>query len=609
VKQFSFTSLRSRAIYLVLLAILPLSALTLYSYVHHRQAAVSEVQRDELVAARNLAAIQENLIGSTRQLLTALGEMSPVQGRDPEGCKALFTALLKQSPHYTVIEAVDPEGRVFAAAPAASGPSNIADQLCFKKAVQTRGFFVGEPVLNRLSGKYSLNMSCPVLDPAGRLQGVVVIGVDLSWLGGLLAKSELPPGTALVLSDSSEKVLFRYPEPQKYIGRMLPEAVIRSLSSGDEGVAEGVGLPGDSRLFAFVRLSPPWQEMLLFIGLPRDLALIEVNRELWKNLTWLLAVGLLAMAAAWYGGGWFIIRPVWKLRSVTARLAEGDLTARAGLDYRVGELGDLAQAFDQMAEALQERDAELVKAAAALQEQVAELNRRSLELAAANQELEAFTYSVSHDLRAPLRAIGGFARVLLEDYPDKLDPDGQRYLQVINQNAARMGQLIDDLLTLSRLGRKEMRPVRLDMTALAQEVWAELRTLYPERDLQIEIQELPAAWGDRLMMRQLLTNLLENAIKFTTKRQPAVIRVSGWSEAQEQVYCVRDNGVGFNQKYVHKLFEVFQRLHPEAEYEGTGVGLAIVRRIIERHGGRLWAEGQVDAGAAFYFALPQKNLT
>jgi light-regulated signal transduction histidine kinase (bacteriophytochrome) len=368
-----------------------------------------------------------------------------------------------------------------------------------------------------------------------------------------------------------------------------------------------VGLPGDPRLFAFVRLSPPWQKMFVVVGLPRDLALTGVNRELWNNLAWLLGVGLLALAAAWFGGDWFIIRPVRKLRNVAERVAAGDLTVSAGLDYTVGELGHLAHAFDQMTESLQERDVRLIEAAAELQQQVQELNQRSLELATTNQELEAFTYSVSHDLRAPLRAIGGFARVLLEDYPDKLDEDGRRYLQIINQNAGKMGQLIDDLLALSRLGRKEMRLVRLEMTKMAQEVCAELWATNPERVLQIEVQELPAAWGDRGMMRQALKNLIQNAIKFTKDRQPALIRVSGRSEGQEQVYGVQDNGVGFDQKYVHKLFEVFQRLHPEGEFEGTGVGLAIVKRIIERHGGRLWAEGKVGEGAAFYFAIPKEK--
>ena len=186
--RFSLSSLRSRAIVLVLLAILPLLALTLYSYFDQRHRAIHEVQRDELVAARNLATLQQTLISNTRQILESLAQLPQVQRRDRDGCNALFAGLLKQSPHYSVMVAADPEGQVFASAPAAPGPVNVADRLWFKKAIQTRAFFVGEPVMGRISGKYNLNMSYPILDNTGRFQGAVVIGVDLDWLGGLLAK-------------------------------------------------------------------------------------------------------------------------------------------------------------------------------------------------------------------------------------------------------------------------------------------------------------------------------------------------------------------------------------------------------------------------------------
>lgn len=607
--RFSISSLRSRAITLVLMAILPVLALTLYSYFHQRQRAIHEVQRDELVAARNLADLEVTLIRNTRQILETLAQLPQVQRRESDSCNALFARLLKQSPHYTVMAAADPEGQAFASAPAAPGPVNAADRLWFKQAVQTRDFFVGEPVFGRISGKYSLNMSFPILDQTGQVQGAVVIGVDLHWLGSQLAKSDFPPGTALVLTDSTRKVLFRYPEPLKYIGKRLPEVLIKAMNSRDEGVADGAGLPGDQRLFAFARLSPPWHELLVAIGLPREWALGLVNRELWRNLMWLAAVAMLALAAARFGANIFIIQPVARLLAVTRRLSEGDLTARSGALYKEGELGQLALAFDQMAASLQEREAELNKAAAELRQRIGELDRRSLELAAANKELENFTYSVAHDLRAPLRAMGGFARVLLEDYPDRLDAEGERYLHVIHQEARKMGQLIDDLLALARLGRKEMTLAAIDMDELVKAIIAESKAAHPQRKLQIGLQPLPEAWGDKVMLRQLLFNLLDNAVKFTQGREPALIEVSGWSEGRENIYGVKDNGVGFDMKYVDKLFEVFQRLHADEAFEGTGVGLAIVKRVIDRHGGRVWAEGKVNEGASFYFAIPKSNGT
>ncbi len=606
--RFFFGSLRSRAIFLVLLAILPLLALTFYSYMEQRDRALAEVQRDELVTARNLATTLESLIGNTRQLLETLARSPQVRRHDREGCEALFAKLLEQSPHYALIGAADLEGRMFASAPPAPDSVSIADRLWFRKAIETRAFAVGETLLGRISGKYNLTLSYPILDDLGRLQGVVVAGLDLQWLGNLLARSDMPASTALVLADTTGKVLFRYPDPLKYTGRMMPDPVIKAMTSQDEGVLETVGLPGDLRLFGFRRLSPPWQEMRLAIGLPKDLALVKVNRDLWRNLFWLAAVALLALAAARFGGTIFIIQPVAKLLEVTRSLTGGDLTARTVAPYRPGELGMLAQAFDQMADSIQERDARLQQAARELAQRVRELDLRTAELEASNHELESFSYSVSHDLRAPLRGIAGFSRILLEDYADQLDEEGKRYLNIIQGDVRKMGKLIDDLLALSRFGRREMRVAAFEMENLARAVFKDLQELEPGRDLQIQIKPMPAARGDRDMIRQVLVNLLANAVKFTRTKETAVIEVSGWSAEAETVYCVRDNGVGFEMEYAGKLFGVFQRLHSEDKFEGTGVGLAIVHRIIQRHGGRVWGEGKVDGGATFCFTLPQEPL-
>jgi PAS domain S-box-containing protein len=232
---------------------------------------------------------------------------------------------------------------------------------------------------------------------------------------------------------------------------------------------------------------------------------------------------------------------------------------------------------------------------------------RTAQLEAANKELEAFSYSVSHDLRAPLRAIDGFSRILLEDYISNLDEEGKRVLNVIRNNTQKMGQLIDDLLLFSRLGRQEIRVSKMDMGKLAKAVSEELKLAVPERKLKFAINTLIPAQGDQAMIRQVFVNLLSNAVKFTRPKERAVIEVDGRSEGNENVYTVKDNGVGFDMQYVGKLFGVFQRLHSAAEFEGTGVGLAIVQRIIHRHGGRVWAEGKVGEGATFYFTLPRKG--
>jgi light-regulated signal transduction histidine kinase (bacteriophytochrome) len=231
---------------------------------------------------------------------------------------------------------------------------------------------------------------------------------------------------------------------------------------------------------------------------------------------------------------------------------------------------------------------------------------RTAQLEAANKELEAFSYSVSHDLRAPLRAIDGFSQMIMEDYSDKLDNEGKRILSVIRSNTKKMGQLIDDLLAFARLGRKKIDLSEINMDRVAKAVFDELKATVPERAIQWNMKTIPPAHGDRSMIQQIFVNLLSNAIKFTGPKKIALIEVEGKGEGNENIYCIRDNGVGFDMQYVGKLFGVFQRLHSSAEFEGTGVGLAIVQRIIYRHGGRVWAEGKVNEGATFYFSLPRK---
>jgi PAS domain S-box-containing protein len=229
---------------------------------------------------------------------------------------------------------------------------------------------------------------------------------------------------------------------------------------------------------------------------------------------------------------------------------------------------------------------------------------RTAQLQAANQELEAFSYSVSHDLRAPLRAITGFASILREDHAARLDPEGLRVLGVVRNEAERMGVLIDDLLAFSRLGRQPMQCAEVNLTALVPTIFQELAAREPHRRLRLTLGDLPPLVGDAAMLRQLLTNLLSNAVKYTGPMADPQVEVGSREQGGVRVYFVKDNGVGFDLQYASKLFGVFQRLHSEAEFEGTGVGLALVQRIVHRHGGWIWAESQVNEGATFYFTLP-----
>ncbi len=278
----------------------------------------------------------------------------------------------------------------------------------------------------------------------------------------------------------------------------------------------------------------------------------------------------------------------------------------------------LAQAYAGVEEQVRQRTAELqqeIIERKRAQEKIRQLNaeleqrvvERTAQLEAAVKELEAFSYSVSHDLRAPLRAIDGFTRILVEDYETSLDAEGKRVCAVISDNTRRMGQLIDDLLAFSRLSRADMEPVPIDMEALAEAAFRQLTTPESRTRIDFRLGALPPTVGDPTLVGQVWVNLLSNAIKFSSRRERAIVEVGCQESEGESIYYVRDNGAGFDMRYTEKLFGVFQRLHSEREFEGTGVGLAIVQRAIYRHGGRVWGEGEVDRGATFSFTLPRKK--
>jgi light-regulated signal transduction histidine kinase (bacteriophytochrome) len=234
------------------------------------------------------------------------------------------------------------------------------------------------------------------------------------------------------------------------------------------------------------------------------------------------------------------------------------------------------------------------------------VRERTAQLEESNKELEAFSYSVSHDLRAPLRHISGFVSVLREDLQPDLAENNRHSLDVIIDSATRMGLLIDNLLSFSHVGRAEMCFAQVETDSLMREVLREVQVETKGRVIVWEVGPLPEVFGDRAMLKQVWLNLVSNAIKYTRRREQATIRIGAHARTDEVEFFVDDNGAGFNMNYAEKLFGVFQRLHRAEDFEGTGIGLANVRRIVARHGGRTWAEGKVDAGATFHFTLPNR---
>ena len=296
---------------------------------------------------------------------------------------------------------------------------------------------------------------------------------------------------------------------------------------------------------------------------------------------------------------------LWRHATHDGSLIDVEITSH-DIDWN-GHRARLVVARDVTEQLRYRRDLE--RSEAALRELTAELEqrvaRRTEQLAATNAELEAFTYSVSHDLRAPLRQIDGFSKILSEELSDRVGEEGRHYLRRIREGAAKMAQLVDDLLDFSRIGRQDIRWLPVDLDALLEEV---LDGLAPERDgrrVELERGPLASVEGDPAMIRVVFTNLLSNALKFSRSRDPAVIEIGQRDVEGSPAIFVRDNGVGFDPRFADKVFGVFQRLHRPEDFEGTGVGLATVQRIVHKHGGRVWAETRPDAGATFHFTLGQ----
>jgi signal transduction histidine kinase len=283
--------------------------------------------------------------------------------------------------------------------------------------------------------------------------------------------------------------------------------------------------------------------------------------------------------------------------------------------FRSDETYVLKQYNEMLVRKLETRNSQLQEALAKLQaahDEIVELNRnlevrveqRTAALDTANKELEAFSYSVSHDLRGPLRAIGGLFDVVVQDHASGLDPEARYYITLIGKSVERMRDLIEGLLRLSRVGRADLNLERIDLTRLAQEALGDLKWADPERRVDVQIEDDLAAEGDTRLIRLVIQNLLENAWKYTLKTANARVEIGAVASHAQPAFFVRDNGAGFDMKHAESLFTAFKRLHREEEFPGIGIGLATVQRVIERHGGRVWAEGAVDQGATFYFTLP-----
>ena len=425
----------------------------------------------------------------------------------------------------------------------------------------------------------------------------------------LLHKSIVPLDPAEVLR---LKAINRLPDwPVEKLATDLPDfATGLQQTTTDKPYFNGILFPGNTIQYAAVAdlKWKPWQ-VAIIQEQSHLLAPIDIQT---RNALWLLLAVVVGVIVTTAIVSHWLAFPIVNLTNVATQVTAGDLSVRAPIETQ-DEIGTLAGAFNSMTTQLSQtieslecrvatRTQELEQKQQALQDQTVELIQRTTQLEAANKELETFSYSVSHDLRAPLRAIDGFSLALVEDYREILDGTGLDYLNRVRNGAQRMGSLIDDMLQLSRINNSVISLENVDLKVLAREVMDELQSTEPDRKIVFSLGNNLQVEGDPRLLRIMLVNLLGNACKFTSKNDEALITFDRLEENPE-VFFIMDNGVGFNMDHAKNLFGAFQRLHRMIDFPGTGIGLATVQRILNRHGGKIWAKAKEGEGATFYFSL------
>ena len=597
-------SIRARLLLLVLFATLIPALVAGMLVFEHRQSEIAGARQNLAAATRQVALDLTDTIRSTAQLHYGLSRARDFDTRDPTACSVFLAEVLKAHPQYTGILTIKPNGELFCDSLRTGRRLILTDRKYFNDALGPAGPLAVEPVFGRLTGIAVLQIAYAAKNDAGEPRFVLLASLNLEKYMQARAKSLPRHGAVAAIVDGQGTILTWHPGGDKLRGTSIADTPLFRFARERRGenMRDDIEAGGESRIWSVSTLSGfPEVGLHVLVGVsPKDL-LADANRKLYQALTTLALVWGLVFAGAWALVERGVRRQAARIVAAVTRFGAGDYAARIGKPYPSGELGDLMVALDHAFGLMQAQREVIQQLNADLEHRVTE---RTAQLQSSVKELESFTYTVSHDLRAPLRAIDGFSRILEEDYAPRLDDEGRRLLGVVRGNSRRMSELIDDLLKFSRLGRGSLSNTTIDTRRLVEEIVADLR-VPGERAPHLVLGNLPPASGDPMLLKLAWTNLLGNAIKFSGKHERPVVEVSGQENGAHNVYSVKDNGAGFDMQYYNKLFGVFQRLHTEQEFPGTGVGLAIVQRVVALHGGRVWAESKPGEGATFHFSLPK----
>jgi signal transduction histidine kinase len=599
--------LHSRLLVLVGVALLPVVALALAGlFVLGRQQHVL-TQQALVEKARALASAIDLELTSSIEALEILALSENLSSRNLAAFFVQAQSAVKLRSDWDGVILIDPSGnrllntRVPYGLPLRGGPA-VVESESFAAVLATQRPSIGNTTKGP-GGQHRFPVRVPVIRD-GELRFALTAFVKPEAMLAILERQKVPKESVSTIFDARMSIVARSRNHDQYVGFPVSETLRGLMGGTPEGWGITTTHEGQEVYTAFSH--SPRSKWGIALGVPKGL----VDAPIWRSYGISGAGILLSLALGGIAAVSLtrrIARPIAQLRLAAQAVGRREVPATA--QANIPEIDEVAHALAAAATELRDSEERLRVLNATLEARVEErtnqLRTINAELEAANRELEAFSYSVSHDLRAPLRAIDGFSQIVVSEHATRLPQEGQRHLQLVRSNVQQMGHLIDALLAFARVGRQTLTRERFELRPIVEECLDKVRSEYVNRDVEVVVNELPPCGGDPILLRQALLNLIGNAFKYTGKTKSARVVIGCDRRDDEDVFHVRDNGVGFDMKYVHKLFGVFRRLHRREDFEGTGVGLAIVQRIVHRHGGRVWAEAEVGQGATFFFTLPR----
>jgi signal transduction histidine kinase/ActR/RegA family two-component response regulator len=593
--RLRLNSLRSRLMLLVALAITPTAVMTVLGGLQERQRAI-KVSQENLQRLTGLAAANEaQSLASARQILTDLSSVPDLLG-DTGKCSALLADVLKKNTGYVNFGLIQLNGDVSCSAVPMSQPVSLADRLHFTRAITERRFIAGGYVFGRVIQKHTINLTYPVIDRGGQVRAVVFAAMDLAELDTFVKDINLPQGSILVTADGSGKIISRRPDPEQWLGQATSAAMLDAMTHRASHPQVLEGPDGVERLHTFARVgATDLADYVVTIGIPVADITTAASRDQLMSLLGLATTLVLAMLASWFAGDVLIVRRVRKLMSTAEQIASGALGARTGIPYGREELGSLARALDDMALALQKKEAAH--------------QRAELELRAADQRKDEFLAMLAHELRNPLAPISTGAQLLKRVHSDNAEI--AQTCAIIVRQVDHMTSLVDDLLDVSRVtrGLVALSMASVDLTRVVEDAVEQIRPLIATRRHRLALH-LPAApamvEGDHKRLVQVVANLLNNSTKYT----PEGGNISLSLDLIDGMYelAVADDGIGMEAQLVERVFELFAQAERTADRSqgGLGLGLALVKSLVELHGGTVSAySGGLGQGSMFSVRLPR----